>query len=214
MKRTFIFDFDGTLADTFPLILYAFGKGFEAVDMPIPSNEDMVSHFGPSEEGFFKAYNADKANTMFAAYIQAYESEHEKFSPRPFDNMVEIFNYIKAKGDNLGLITGKCLQSAKISLKHYGIDFGIFDFVRTGSPDGNTKPQAMKDAREYFKENSSEYYYIGDALSDIKDAQESGFAPIAAAWASHADKPGQLKLDPYKQFTTTKDFFNWLKALK
>ena len=38
MKRTFIFDFDGTLADTFPLILYAFGKGFEAVDMPVPSN--------------------------------------------------------------------------------------------------------------------------------------------------------------------------------
>lgn len=51
MIKAIIFDLDGTIGDTVPLCIAAFKKSVEPLAGRVFSEEDIVSTFGPSEEG-------------------------------------------------------------------------------------------------------------------------------------------------------------------
>lgn len=67
-----IFDIDGTLADTIPLIIVAYRKAVEPLVKHSLSDEEIVNTFGPDEEGSVKkmAPHDYKRNAGFFKLLQ------------------------------------------------------------------------------------------------------------------------------------------------
>lgn len=52
--RTLLFDFDGTVADTLPLIFTAFRSTFERFLQKHYTDDQIIALFGPTETGIVK----------------------------------------------------------------------------------------------------------------------------------------------------------------
>ncbi|MDI6707465.1 MAG: HAD hydrolase-like protein, partial [Bacillota bacterium] len=52
--NTVLFDFDGTLADTFPIIIYSFRRVFSEYEGKDFTADEIIGMFGPGENEIFR----------------------------------------------------------------------------------------------------------------------------------------------------------------
>lgn len=140
MGNAFIFDFDGTLAETIPLTLAAIRSAYADNGLPAPSESEIVANFGSNEFGMFAKMTPECAEKLFESYVSQYRALHAKYAPEPFAGIGGILRKIKNAGWKLGLVTGKHRRTAEASLDFYGIN-GIFDGIRCGGLNGSVKPE-------------------------------------------------------------------------
>ncbi len=213
-NKSFIFDFDGTIANTIPMAILAFKKSIATLGLEVPSEEKMRSMFGPSEDGFLARLYPEYGEELFALYLKYCDELHPSLCPEPFPRIKESLELIKNSDAKLGLITGKAMEAAIIAFKHIGIDMSIFDLIKTGNPQGNVKEIQMRETIQALKTSESDtFYYIGDAKNDIIDAKASSMIPISAAWASIDSIEVLKSYNPEKIFTKTSDLEDWIKNI-
>ena len=128
--KTILFDFDGTIGNTLPLCIAAFREAIEPLAGRHLDDEEIIATFGPSEEGTIATFLPNKEIEGLQRYIERYEILHSDW-PKPFEGMLDILNYLKAKQVFVGLITGKGKQSTELTLRSYGLS-QYFDVVKTG----------------------------------------------------------------------------------
>ncbi|QYY36604.1 HAD hydrolase-like protein [Ruficoccus sp. ZRK36] len=209
--KNFLFDFDGTLADTLPLCITAFREAIEPLAGRSLSDADIIETFGPSEEGTIAALLPDNESVGMTAYLERYAALHGNW-PAPFPGIPELLHYLKEKGAFVGLITGKGPQSAALSLEHY--DMGaFFQTVQTGDRSGPVKEQRIAHVIEAYDLDPAETLYIGDAPSDITASHACGIRVAAAAWAASADVEALQALSPDYLFTSLEDFYTFIHCL-
>ena len=107
MGNAFIFDFDGTLAETIPLTLAAIRSAYADNGLPAPSESEIVANFGSNEFGMFAKMTPECAEKLFESYVSQYRALHAKYAPEPFAGIGGILRKIKNAGWKLGLVTGK-----------------------------------------------------------------------------------------------------------
>lgn len=69
MGNAFIFDFDGTLAETIPLTLAAIRSAYADNGLPAPSESEIVANFGSNEFGMFAKMTPECAEKLFESYV-------------------------------------------------------------------------------------------------------------------------------------------------
>ncbi|MFI3291825.1 MAG: QueG-associated DUF1730 domain-containing protein [Opitutales bacterium] len=213
-NTSFIFDFDGTIANTIPMAIDAFKYAIKTLGLKVPSPEEIFANFGPSEDGYLARFYPEKKDELFALYLKYYDKHHQEYCPSAFPLIKESLLKIKSSGAKLGLITGKAMESAIISFKHIGIDMAIFDFIKTGEPSGNVKQKHMQEAIDALKSGEDDtFYYIGDAKNDIIDAKAKNMLSISAAWSPIDDIEVLKAQNPYKIFYKTEDFKAFLDEI-
>ena len=102
-----IFDFDGTIAETIPLTLQAIRAAYADNSLPVPTEETIVSNFGANEYGMFYKMSPDCADKLFESYLSEYAALHEKYSPKPFEGIVDVLHKIKNSGALLTTAGGR-----------------------------------------------------------------------------------------------------------
>ncbi len=214
MKRGFIFDFDGTIGETIPLVLTSIENAYADLGLKSPSREEIQSHFGPDESGLCKALfpnSPDTAQKLYTRYLYHYENLHDKFTPAPFGGIPEALKTLSENGAELAIVTGKGKDSAKISLQKYGIT-DLFSVIECGSELGAVKPEKMRAVLKTWNTdtNSAKIYYVGDAIQDVFDSLEVGLVPLSAAWSKLAETDKLKKTPTSKVFERVDDFRNWI----
>ncbi len=209
--KAVIFDIDGTLANTIPLIIQAYRQAVEPLIHRPLSDDDIVATFGPTEEGSVRSLVPDDYKKGTADFLRIYESLHD-MCPDPFDGIMELLDTLKSKGVKIAIATGKGKGSSDISLPLFKLT-GFFDMIETGSPDGSRKIEAINlILNSWPSVKKDEVIYVGDSPGDIKESHEAGIAAVAAAWAKTA-KPDKLKEQkPDEIFYTVADFAKWLET--
>jgi pyrophosphatase PpaX len=71
---TVLFDLDGTLIDTFALIMEAFRRACQAVLGSDPSNDDLYVHWGAPLRTRFAAIAPHQVDKLVAAYTPIYDA--------------------------------------------------------------------------------------------------------------------------------------------
>ncbi len=209
--KAVIFDLDGTLANTIPLCLAAFRKAVEPLVHRPLSDEEIISHFGPDEEGTIRALAPDDFKKGTSDFMRLYESMHDMCT-HPFDGVEEVLHTLQKKGVHLALATGKGKYTTQLTLKRLGLA-SYFSVVETGSPKGSRKPEAIQEIIHFFPAiKKEEIIYVGDSAGDIKDSRKAGIAVVAAAWADTAKKDELKALHPDQMFYTVADFARWIDA--
>ncbi len=206
----FIFDLDGTLADTLPLCIFSFQESMENVCGIRPTKEEVMSYFGYTEEAITKNLLPDDWSSYYETYLEVYKSNHH-MCPKPFEGIVEILDHLWENSYKLALVTGKGKDSAEITLDKYDLK-KYFEHIETGSSKGSIKPECIKRILDKWAIEAHKVFYVGDTHTDILDSKEVGVLPIAVSWASTSDHQKLLEYDPHLIFSKIDDFKKWLMS--
>ncbi len=207
-KKAFIFDFDGTLAETFPMICHAILTAYKNLGVEPPSTEVVYANFGPSELGLLKRVTPQHAQEIFDEYIRLNKEIIAKEGMRPFNGIREVLEELVKRGMKLALITGKSKESLYLTLDAIGLS-EYFSILKWGEESGSVKPKCLREVLEELKISPEQAYYIGDSPQDILDCREVGVEVLSAAWADCADVKKLEKLSPKAILKNVNEVLNY-----
>lgn len=203
-----IFDFDGTLADTFPLIFLAFRTALTKFTGRNYSDEEITRYFGPSEDGILQQIVPGQWQAAMEIYLAEYKRRHSRYV-RLFPGIPELLDQLTDKHVKLGIITGKSEASLMLSLDALNLK-GYFDVLAAGSPERANKDTNLYQVVKQWGLQPTEVIYVGDAPSDIVFAREAGVIPVGVYWSETANIAELQVENPAGLFGDVREFSNWI----
>ena len=180
-----LFDFDGTLADTLPLIALSWNHALGPIFGRQFSLPEVVARFGPTDAAMIaremQGRTPESIDQAIENYFAHYESAHD--AARAFDGISEMLADVRRAGFRVGLMTGKGRRAAEITLRLLGWQ-SAFECVVTGDETARSKPDpegVLRVARELGIE-PARCIYVGDLPVDIQAGRAAGMGTVAAGW--------------------------------
>jgi pyrophosphatase PpaX len=184
--RTAIFDFDGTIANTLPLIYAAFDAAMAPSLGRTLSEREIRDLFGPTDHDIIRSVLAEEHHdAAIAAYNDFYEREHSRLAS-VFVDMDRLLHRCREAGIKVGIVTGKSRQTALISLKEIGLD-DAYDVLVAGEDVTRPKPnpEGLKSALAAVDHpDGAPGAFVGDAAADVIAGKAAGLTAIAVTWGS------------------------------
>ena len=189
MKKLFIFDLDGTLADTQPLLYNIFADALTECGFPETAenvgNMIKTTGFRPTKDGAHVPIDyADRVPDNFGFYFWTnYEYYYIGAADRLYDGIRETLDELKARGHAVAVFSNKPHRfTYPIIAKAFGE--GYFDFVLGGTPEIRHKPDPhginYNCKMHGFKPENT--YMIGDLPADAASALAAKANYIGALW--------------------------------
>lgn len=180
--NTVLFDLDGTVADTLPLIKKTYAKVFEEMHIPW-GDDDVMKMIGlPLREIGGIMAGVGKEDEFFRNYQKQYRILHHNFIG-VFPGIEEMLSTLHEKSFSLGLVTSKSKIGADLTLS--SIDLGnYFSLVVTVDDTIKHKPnpEPVLLALEKFNKTPDEAVFIGDSPYDIMSGNRAEVTTIAVTW--------------------------------
>ena len=199
-----IFDFDGTLADTFALGSqlineYADQLGYKQIDFAAnkdKSARELIKMSGvrfwqiPGLIRFFRKKSVERAAEVNA-----------------FDGIPDLVRRLHDNGFQLGIMTTNSAQTISIFLQKYGLT-DLFTYIK---PEISLfgKKRAIRRARRHLK---SEIIYIGDEIRDIEACRAVNVPIISVSWGFNSTEILE-KNNTGKVVNTTNEVYNLLSQI-
>src|SRR4051812_23336594 len=172
--RAAIFDLDGTLADTFDLVISAYSTACEDYLGRKLTREEVISRFGPTEVGMLrKELPAALHERAIAQFRQCYRNDHRRMV-RVFEGIPQMLEALQARKIPMGIMTGKGRDTADITLAELGWT-NLFASVITGdeAPKPKPAPDGILIAAAQIGVPPADCIFVGDAPADIQAGKAS-----------------------------------------
>ncbi len=207
---TFIFDVDGTLAQTNQLIFESFRHVAKKYLNKVVSDEDIIALFGPTEDVILKEWMKDKYETARKDYFEFYYNEHDKYV-KQFDGLEQVLQQILSHKKNLAIFTGKGADSTRITLEKIGFT-KYFEIIADGDNVENHKPapDGIQNVIKHFGVNEEEVLMIGDSPHDISASRSANVKIASVVWDSYA-KEEVISLNPDFVFHNVEEFNSFIR---
>jgi phosphoglycolate phosphatase/pyrophosphatase PpaX len=184
--ETVIFDLDGTLADTLPLIYEAFNAALQPIGGRRYGDAEIRALFGPPDNHIIRALVPEAENAAaFLRYVETYEREHQRLVCA-FHGIDDVLRAAAAAGIELGVVTGKSRQTALFTLEALGM-LPVFGAVYAGDDVERQKPDpeaVFKILRDLGHSEGAPGAFIGDSAADVVAGRVAGLTTIAVTWGS------------------------------
>lgn len=181
--RAIIFDLDGTLADTFPLIVDAWNASVSLYTHRTYSADEVIARFGvPDMAMIRREIPGRSAEHAIEVYHEYYEQHHD--SVRLFDGVREMLDALRARRIPMGQLTGKGRLTCDITLRELQLT-DYFTSVITGDEMEHQKPHAdgpLRVARA-LRVEPMHCAIVGDSPADIGAGKNAKMVSVAAMWA-------------------------------
>ncbi len=183
MKKTVLFDLDGTLTDSGEGIINCAKLALETLGLPIPSYTEMRTFVGPPLSESFQRYGvpADKVEEAIRVYRSRYVPTG-MFENTPYPGIRELLETLKAEGCTLYVATSKPETMSVTILERFGLA-PYFTRICGASTDSS---RSTKDAViAYLLEQSEakeDMVMVGDTKYDILGAKAHGIPAIGVSW--------------------------------
>lgn len=215
--KGFIFDLDGTLADTLPELNKAMNVTRARFGLePIGRNEVMYGiNDGPRmfvKRTFPDGTDEETIDRATEWYIKDYE-EYYKNTDTAFDGMVETIAAIRNAGCKVAVLTNKAHVAAELLVKQI-FGEGVFEPI-WGVKDKPLKPQpdAALEIAKMFGAEPDEMCFVGDSHIDMQTGVNAGMHPIGVSFGY---KPVEVLLENGAEFIANKpeDIWDIAKSIK
>ncbi|MFD2630396.1 HAD family hydrolase [Oceanobacillus kapialis] len=205
--KAFLFDFDGTLANTLPVAYYAFQQVFDMYDGKELTNEDVRNMFGPPEPEIIREnlQHQDKEEAI-ERFLLIYEQNHEELVKQNQD-ITDMLNMLQERKYKLAIITGKSRATLDISLKKLQMDEACFDSIITGDDVEEAKPHPegiLKTLRD-LKVEKSEAMFIGDSNADMEAGKRAGLITAGVQWLPEFQS-SKFSVEPDQMYQKVSEF--------
>ncbi|MGI6120483.1 MAG: HAD family hydrolase [Desulfosporosinus sp.] len=206
--KGFIFDLDGTLINSLPVVRTCLNSTLSKFSGRVYAEEEICTLFGPSEEGIFKKLFPDSWEDALQYYLNEYDRIHVHYA-EPFPGIIKTLTLLHARKIKLALVSGKGAGSMEISLKYSGLE-RFFELIITGSEHRASKPEHIRQVLTLWNFSPDEVVYIGDIAYDVQAAKEVGVFPISALWAETVQVQKVLAMNPALAFDNVESFNKWI----
>jgi pyrophosphatase PpaX len=185
-----LFDLDGTLIDSGPIILASMQHAVRTVlGRDIPVEELGTTIGGQGIVAQMSAIDADHADELLDVYKEHNDGLHETLEA--FDDLLELLPGLRAEGRKLGIVTAKRHRTVDLALARFPALASSFDVV-VGFEDTERHkpdPEPVLLAVEKLGGSPEEAAYVGDSPFDIGAAKAAGVFAIAVGWGGiHPDE--------------------------
>ncbi|HEU0303675.1 MAG TPA: HAD-IA family hydrolase [Gaiellaceae bacterium] len=178
-----LFDLDGTLIDSGPMILASMRHAAKTVlGRDIPDAELSAAIGGPGLVAQMRALDPERVDDLVAAYREHNEPLHEGLEA--FWEVVEVLPRLRTEGRRLGVVTAKRRASVQLAFERLPGLEANFDVV-VGAEDTERHkpdPQPILEALARLDAAPGEAAYIGDSPFDIRAAKAARVFSVAVAW--------------------------------
>lgn len=183
MKKTILFDLDGTLTDSGEGIINCAILALEHFSLPIPDRETLRVFVGPPlHETFIKfGVPADKADEAVAVYRSRYVPIG-MFENAPYEGIRELLKTLKEQGHKLYVATSKPEWMAEEILKKFELD-NYFDRICGATMDTSRTEKSQVIA--YLLEETGDAenaIMVGDTKFDVLGAAAHNIPTIGVSW--------------------------------
>ena len=209
--KGFIFDLDGTLINSLPVVRTSLNTTLLKFSGRVYTDQELTSLFGPSEEGIFKTLFPDSWKEVLKFYLTEYDRIHMPYA-KPFPGIIDALALLQERKMKLALVSGKGPGSMEISLIHSGLK-QFFEVILTGSEQGASKPEHIRQVLALWNFSPEEVVYIGDIAYDVQAAREVGVLPISALWAETVQVQKVLAMNPAYSFDNVESFIQWIHEM-
>jgi phosphoglycolate phosphatase len=180
IKKTIIFDFDGTIADTLGIVLEIYNKIIVPKFKTKKVSKEELEYLRtqkPSKK-LLNKYNISLLQLPFVLKTGRAEIKKEIKRAKIQPGLKELFNSLKDY--SLGILSSNSKENIQAFLKNYGF-LEVFDFFYTSSALFK-KDKVIKKILQERNLDSENVFYIGDELRDITAANKAGIKTIAVSW--------------------------------
>jgi len=188
--RIVLFDLDGTLIDSGPIILASMQHAVGTVlGREIPPAELQMSIGGQGIVAQMTAIDPDHVDELLDAYREHNDGLHETLEA--FDELLAVLPGLKAEGRKLGIVTAKRHRTVGLALDRFPALASAFDVVIGFEDTSRHKPdpEPVMLAVERLGGTPREAVYVGDSPFDIGAAKAAGVFAVAVGWGGiHPDE--------------------------
>ncbi len=181
----YLFDFDGTIADTRSVahgILNDMAREFGFKELPL---EHLEAARAMGTREFIRHLGISKWRVPSIAR-RGLQLLHERIDQvNPIIGMPEVLSSLHGQGHRIGILTSNSESNVAEFLRRH--DLHYFHFVRTSSKLFG-KSREMKKILRAEKIAPNTVLYVGDETRDIEAAQETGLRMAAVTWGYNSPR--------------------------
>ncbi len=183
MKKTILFDLDGTLTDSGEGIINCAAAALEYFGLPVPTREEMRVFVGPPLHETFQKFGVppERAEEAVAVYRRRY-IPIGKFENTPYLGIRELLEALRSRGHRLYVATSKPETTSVEILEHFDLA-RYFDGICGASMDLSRSSKEAVIA--YLLEQcgpAADMVMVGDTKFDVLGAKAHGIPAIGVAW--------------------------------
>lgn len=182
--RAVLFDLDGTLLDSVPLILDSFRHTFERVGLPRPDEATLTYGLGIPLRSYFGRWvsRPEQVEEMIAIYRDFNLGLHDE-RVSAFPGVVEMVDAVRAGGRRVAIVTSKNRAASERGLRRIGLIDAI-DVIVSCEDVVRPKPdrEPVDRALEWLGTSSGAAVFVGDSLHDLASGRAAGVRTAAALW--------------------------------
>lgn len=182
MLKLVIFDFDGVIIDSEPLMKYAFEESYKLIigDGLVPT-ETFFLHMGESLPRIIDRLGLSRK--MVKPYCDISSSNIDKI--KMFPGTINVLETISSLNLKMILLTGKDYKRTYQILRHFDI-LNYFRLIVTPDSLWNSKPdpEGIVYILDAMNCSANEAIMVGDSLNDIICAQRCGVNSVGVCWGN------------------------------
>lgn len=179
--KAVLFDLDGTLIDSIPLIEYSFRRVFEDLGIPWADGRVMETVGLPLREVALE-YAGDRADIFFELYLKHQMEKHDECI-KLFPGTMEMLGRVRQRGLKTGIVTSKRKIMAQRALKLVSVG-QLVDVLVALEDCGAHKPDPLPVATALrgLGVLPEEAVFVGDSWYDIAAGRGAGVATVGVTW--------------------------------
>ena len=183
MKKTVLFDLDGTLTDSGEGIINCAALALRHFGLPVPSREEMRVFVGPPLYETFQKFGVPAEKTDEA--IRVYRSRYiptGMFENTPYPGVKALLEALKSEGYTLYVATSKPEEMSVTILEKFGLA-PYFDRICGASTDTSRSTKDAVIAYLLAQSGAKEdMVMVGDTKYDVLGAKAHGIPTIGVSW--------------------------------
>ncbi len=183
LPRVVLFDLDGTLIDSIPLILSSMKHAFEG-HPNAPGVAEWVALIGTPLDAMIRRWAVDEADVeRLKERYKVHQWAHHDAMVHAFPGVPEVLDLLSARGVRMAVVTSKLEPSARRSLDFLGLT-RHFELVVGLEATGRHKPDPapVLHAIERLGARPEEAAFVGDSPHDVLAGNAAGVATVATLW--------------------------------
>jgi phosphoglycolate phosphatase-like HAD superfamily hydrolase len=178
--KVIIFDFDGTIADSFEIVLAITNRLAPEFGFPPALPEDVERLRNLSSREIVRQSKMSPFKIPFLMRRMRGELHREIPHVQPIPGIKAALLKLKQQGYNLGIVTSNSSENVSAFLEAQGLS-NMFDFIGSGMVLFGKGRIIQRMLKQQHVERS-DVVYVGDETRDIEAARKIGIKVISVTW--------------------------------
>jgi pyrophosphatase PpaX len=203
-RSAVLFDLDGTLIDSGPIIMASMRHASLTVLGHEPDEDRVRAAIGgPGLIAQMRDLDPDRVDELVAVYRAHNEPLHAELDA--FDDVLELLPVLLERGHRLGIVTAKRRSTVGLAMDRFPVLRELTE-VLVGAEDTERHkpdPDPILEGVARLGAVASDAAYVGDSPFDVRAAKAAGVLAVAVTWggihgaeALRAEEPDHLISTP------------------